>query len=493
MKNNYFRNLILLPLIAGIGYSAVSCKLIESPPWGFSEITNADSAVWVESEYIEVKGDASQAISAVVNNGELSIGENEWMKKYDSLSGSDRIKVRVKSSGQPNDVTMCELIMADDTLYFQVKTKDFKVPFKNGEARNINLGISGPNQTAIGGPSPLWLKYNTYNNKKTGSAVEEGLTPNIQPLFDAQIRDAVVCVGGDGRYYLTGSTGNDIWHFNDGVELWVSDNLKDWDYMGLVWSFEKDGTWQKAWRFHKKAVRALWAPEIHYVKGNYYITISMPPGDRGLLKSATGKPEGPYVNALAGDGRWKTDIDASLFEDEDGSVYLIYGGGWIARMKDDMSGLAEEPVKPTLLDPDLEPKNHAKTCLPKRNCEDIGHEGAFMFKRNGLYYLTAADSYQGRYSSMAAVSESIYGPYKWRHEAVPCGGGTSYFKDKDGNWWCTYFGNDNQSPFREMPGMVKVDFADDSRIFPAKDQPYVLDKDKEEWEKLWTKVWKNKY
>ena len=101
--------------------------------------------------------------------------------------------------------------------------------------------------------------------------------------------------------------------------------------MGLVWSFEQDATWQQ-WRFHKKAVRALWAPEIHYIKGNYYITLSMPPGDRGLLKSTTGLPEGPYVNALADDGYWKEDIDASLFEDEDGSVYLVYGGGYIARM-----------------------------------------------------------------------------------------------------------------------------------------------------------------
>ena len=76
--------------------------------------------------------------------------------------------------------------------------------------------------------------------------------------------------------------------------------------------------------------------------------------------------------------------------------------------------------------------HHASTCLSRRNCQDIGREGAFMFKRNGLYYLTAADSYEGRYSSMVAISESIYGPYRWRHEAVPCGGGTSYIKDSGG-------------------------------------------------------------
>ena len=158
----------------------------------------------------------------------------------------------------------------------------------------------------------------------------------------------------------------------------------------------------------------------------------------------------------------------SEFEDEDGSVYLVYGGGFIARMKDDMSGLAEEPVKPVLLDPDTIPSHHASTCLSRRGCKDIGREGAFLFKRNGTYYLTAADSYEGRYSSMVAMSESIYGPYRMRHEAVPCGGGTCYFKDRTGKWWCTFFGNDNQAPFREMPAIVPVDFAPNGTIHVIK-------------------------
>ncbi len=491
MKKITYKTLALLVLGIVQGVVTLSCRSEKTAAWEFAAKTDVDSLVWIESENIKIKGDVADPLSAVVNNGELSVNDGEWVNKADSLSAGTQIKVRVKSSEYPNDVTMCELILGNDSLYLQVKTKNFEVAAKKGEARNINLGISGPNSEAIGGPSPKWLKYNT--NVERGSAVKEGLTPNIQPLFDAQIRDAVICIGGDGRYYLTGSTGSDIWHFNDGVELWVSDNLKDWDYMGLVWTFEKDATWEKQWRFHRRAVRALWAPEIHYVKGNYFIALSMPPGDRGLLKSATGKPEGPYVNALANDARWYTDIDSSLFEDEDGDAYLIYGGGWVARMKEDMSGLAEEPVKPVLLDPDLDPTHHAGNCPTKRDCQDIGHEGAFMFKRNGLYYLTAADSYQGRYSSMVAVSDNIYGPYKWRHEAVPCGGGTSYLKDKDGQWWCTYFGNDTQSPFREMPGMVKVDFAADGRVFPSKDQPFVNDTDKPEWERLWAKVWNGKY
>ena len=326
-------------------------------------------------------------------------------------------------------------------------------------------GISGPGATA----NDTRMRWVTMNRGVTGSAVKLGLIPEIEPLLDIQVRDTVIRIGGDGMYYLTGSTGEDIWDHNDGVELWRSSDLRKWDYLGLVWSFEKDSTWQRAWRWHRKPVRALWAPELHYVKRlkNYFIALSMPPGDRGLLKSTTGKPEGPYVNALAGDAKLDGDIDASLFEDDDGAVYLVYGGGLIARMKDDMSGLAEAPRKPALLDPDTNPAHHADTCPPNRQCSDIGHEGASLFKRNGTYYLTAADTYEGRYSSMAALSDNIYGPYKWRHEAVPCGGGTNYFQDKQGHWWDCFFGNDNQAPFREKPAIVPIEFDKDGKIHPV--------------------------
>lgn len=334
-------------------------------------------------------------------------------------------------------------------------------------AKTPGLGLSGPGAVHSG-------RWEKMNERCTASAVRSSLIPNLRPLIpDTQLRDTVVILGGDGNYYLTGSSGDDIWDHNDGVELWRSADLQTWDYVGLVWSFERDATWQKAWRFHHKPVRALWAPELHYIKRlkNYFITLSMPPGGRGILRSTTGRPEGPYVNALADDASLPGDIDASLFEDDDGTVYLVYGGGWIARMKDDLSALAEEPRKPELLHPDMDPRHHAETCPPRRNCADIGREGAYLFRKDGKYYLTAADTYEGRYSSLVAIADSIYGPYDHRHEAVPTGGGTNYFQDKTGRWWCGYFGNDDQAPFRERPALVLVDFAPDGRIHVATNQP----------------------
>ena len=321
-----------------------------------------------------------------------------------------------------------------------------------------NLGISGAGAVH----TERWF---AMNRAATGSAVKAGLIPNLKPLLPGvQLRDTVVILGGDGYYYMTGSSGNDIWDHNDGVELWRSIDLRQWIYLGLVWDINLEGTWEKTWRWHHKPVRALWAPEIHYLKhlNNYFIVLSMPPGNRGILKSTSGRPEGPYVPASPELELLKGGIDPTLFEDDDGKVYFTSGGGgMIFEMKPDMSGFAG-------------PGHRIEYERPKDgswNRSSIGQEGATLFKRNGLYYLGGAAFYKGRYSSVVGISSSVYGPYRQWHEAVPCGGGTNYFQDKQGNWWCAFFGNDDQAPFREKPAILRVEFDREGQIHVAREQP----------------------
>ena len=199
-----------------------------------------------------------------------------------------------------------------------------------------------------------------------------------------------------------------------------------------------------------------------------------------ILKSTTGIAEGPYVHATTvTDKPFVKGIDPTLFQDDDGKVYFTWSGASrIARMKDDMTDFAEPFHQIVLANPDHDSTHHSAKCM-NRGSTDLGHEGAVLFKANGKYYLGAADEYEGRYSSCVAMSDNIYGPYRDRHETVPCGGGTGFFKDKEGAWWCSYFGNDKQSPFREKPGIVKIVFDKDGKIKVAPDQPdFILVKKK---------------
>lgn len=116
----------------------------------------------------------------------------------------------------------------------------------------------------------------------------------------------------------------------------------------MVWTFEKDATWAKEFRkINGILKRALWAPEIFYLNGTFWLTYSMNYRGCGLLKSTTGRPEGPYRDVKT-NGPLTGNIDASLFRDDDGSVYFVWQNGMIAKMKDDMSGLAKNHVTSNL-------------------------------------------------------------------------------------------------------------------------------------------------
>lgn len=181
---------------------------------------------------------------------------------------------------------------------------------------------SGSSGLAYQGEHPPSFATLPWDNCATGSAVTQDLIPSLMPLLEVQVRDTIVCRGGDdGYFYMTGSTCQNIWAFNDGVELWKSKDLKKWKYLGLVWSLDKDGTWEKQWRsLHGKPCRAIWAPELHYLRGDYYICLNMAPGGISILKSTTGKPTGPYTHAFFPEKPIAGGIDPTLFEDDDHKV-----------------------------------------------------------------------------------------------------------------------------------------------------------------------------
>jgi hypothetical protein len=313
----------------------------------------------------------------------------------------------------------------------------------------------------------------------------------LEPLLDHWMRDTYVTyVEADDTYYLTGTTaaaGRDFGtgdpharDYNDGIYLWRSKDMTAWEPMGLVWSLDRDAAWQN--RFvessrsrrnmtgfagMKTERRSAWAPEFHYINGNYYITACMnwhasndneQNGRVFILKSSSGKPEGPYVDAA---GRPLANrIDPSLFQDDDGSVYFVWQENRIARMKDDLSGFAEEPRR--LVEQPLPGKPYV--------------EGAFLTKHNGRYYLVQAvwqkENKKGErgyfragkkcsYDFVVSSSDHLYGPYSERTCAIRGAGHNNIFKDREGQWWSTFFGNplgEVKLPFTARPAVIPIRF-----------------------------------
>jgi beta-xylosidase len=302
------------------------------------------------------------------------------------------------------------------------------------------------------------------------------LLPGLRRLNAPPLRDTSICRGPDA-WYLTGTV-PPFFGFNEGIQIWRSPDLTNWTGLGFVWKYG-GSPWHKPYLEKKKS---LWAPEIHYLKNTFWLTYSMPGWDgpsfekmqktsgSGLLRSTTGKPEGPYEDVQPGE-RLGDEIDASLFQDDDGSVYFLWHSGKIARMKPDLSGLAEPYrwLKSTVSDPD--PRHHSGLCaniFGTDSFDHVGYEGMFLFKANGRYYLSCAENIEGRYSCTIATSTNLFGPYGARYEALPHAGHNSFFRDDRGGWWSTYFGSDTRAPWQERPGVLPVKIAPDGRVRPRR-------------------------
>jgi len=301
-------------------------------------------------------------------------------------------------------------------------------------------------------------------------AAPVGPPPGLRKLLDTPLRDPSICRGPEGIYYLTG-TSEPFWGYNNekGICVWKSKDLTTWEPLGTVWRYGASPWHEK----YLKAKKPLWAPEIHYNKGTFWLTYSMPGWDgtgktsgSGLLKSTTGKPEGPYEDMQPAE-RLGDEIDASLYEDEDGTMFFLWHSGKIARLKPDLRGLVGPYrwLKTMTADPD--PKHHSGLCagiFGKGSFDHVGFEGMFLFKANGRYYLDCSEQFEGRYSCMVATATNIFGPYSARYEAIPHGGHNTFFQDGEGKWWCTYFG----PPWNERAAILPVEFAEDGRLRPVK-------------------------
>ncbi|RKD90885.1 family 43 glycosylhydrolase [Mangrovibacterium diazotrophicum] len=147
--------------------------------------------------------------------------------------------------------------------------------------------------------------------------------------------------------------------------------------------------------------KELYAPDCQFKNGLYYLYYCQP--DRKAAEGvATSKsPIGPFSSgapiALGG----IEEIDPAVFIDDDGQAYYIWGqfDAKIARLKPNMTEIDSLSIVPELA----------------TEKEHFFHEGAFMFKRNGIYYLVYSDISRGNQPTCIgySTSDSPWGPFKY--------------------------------------------------------------------------------
>ncbi|MCC5930271.1 MAG: glycoside hydrolase family 43 protein [Cyclobacteriaceae bacterium] len=205
----------------------------------------------------------------------------------------------------------------------------------------------------------------------------------------------------DWQQELRKNTINDGYLLQTFFDAFSSEDLVTWERHTRVLDI-KDIEW---------AAYALWAPSIIRKEEKYYLFFGAndiqndeQPGGIGIAVSD--HPAGPFADYL---GKPLIDkfyhgaqpIDQFVFQDVDGSYYLIYGG-WrncnIGRLQDDFKGFI--PFEDGSLFKSITPEKYV--------------EGPFMFVRDGKYYFMWSEGgWTGPdYSVAYAIGDSPFGPFE---------------------------------------------------------------------------------
>ena len=254
-----------------------------------------------------------------------------------------------------------------------------------------------------------------------------------------------------------GSGARSNWFCMEDYHAFSSSNLVDWTDHDVICD-QTNVPWLTRHNFD------MWAPDCVFKNGTYYFYF--PVGGRiGVATSE--KPYGPWKVL---DQPVKTEretnpevrgIDPCVLLDDDGSAYLFTAAGAISVCK----------LKPNLVEAETQPQRIAN--LPRPGLI----EGPFVFKRNGIYYLTYphavtdATGHQGAERLEYSISTNVFGPYTWTGvitdtNASGCWTEHHSIVQYQGQWYLFY--HDKQlSPNFDKNRSVRVDylhFNDDGTI-----------------------------
>jgi arabinan endo-1,5-alpha-L-arabinosidase len=236
-------------------------------------------------------------------------------------------------------------------------------------------------------------------------------------------------------------------------------DLVNWEYLGEAFSARPDWMAENV---------GMWAPNIEYIDGSYYLYYTAPDTRQGGSAIGVGvsdSPTGPFVDSggpviephpapcCPDSRRWVFDPD--VIADESGQLWIYYGSyfGGVSVRKLSADGLRSDPA------------SQVEVAIANR------YEGGHVIFKDGYYYLfvSATDCCRGPltgYSVFVGRSTSPTGPFVDREGVSLLAGrvgGTPVlsmngnrwvgpghnfvFQDVAGQWWTAYHAIDRFDPY----------------------------------------------
>lgn len=264
------------------------------------------------------------------------------------------------------------------------------------------------------------------------------------PVIFADVPDLSMMRVGD-TYYMSSTT----MHMSPGLPIMKSKDLINWEMVG--YAYDTLTTVDAMTLNNGKSTygRGSWASSIRYHQGTYYVTTFAQTSGRTHVYSTKDIEKGP----------WKVQSfkpsyhDHTLFFDDDGRVYMIYGAGKLRmiELNADLSGVKPGTTEQVVLE---------NASLPSGSNIMLPAEGSQLFKVNGKYYLfNIVWPRGGMRTVLIHRADKITGPWEGRVALEDLGVAQGGLIDTPDGQWYAYLFRDYGAVGR-IPYLVPVKWED---------------------------------
>lgn len=286
----------------------------------------------------------------------------------------------------------------------------------------------------------IWILVN--QTFCTATFAEKGKAHN--PIMFADVPDiSIIRVG--NNYYMSSTT----MHMSPGIPIMKSTDLINWKIVNYVYDVLDTIAPLSLNNGQNAYGKGSWASSIRYHKGKYYVS---------TFSQTTGKTY-VYVTQDIEKGPWKKHSfipslhDHTLFFDDDGHTYMIYGSGKLKliELNTNASGIKPGTQEQTIIE---------NASLPAGPNIALPAEGSQLFKINGKYYLFNITWPQnGMRTVIVNRADKITGPYEGKillqDKGVAQGG---LIDTPDGKWYAYLF--QDHGAIGRTPYLVPVKWTD---------------------------------
>ncbi len=245
------------------------------------------------------------------------------------------------------------------------------------------------------------------------------------PVIFADVPDmSIIRVA--NNYYMSSTT----MHMSPGIPIMKSTDLVNWQLINYAYDTLANVEALQLENGKSTYGRGSWASSIRYHKGIFYVSTFTQTTNKTYIYTTKNLEKGPWKRISFSPAYH----DHSLFFDDNGKIYMVYGAGKIKllELKEDLSGIKEGTSERTLIE---------NASLPSGTNIGLPAEGSQLFKVNGKYYLFNITWPRGGMRTVVIHrSDSITGPYEGKLALQDLGVAQGGLIDMpDGKWYAYLF------------------------------------------------------